>query len=186
MLHKEAKRLGLATWSSGIGEARAILVMPAGMAAPQPSTATRQAALLVHRLVRAAVESGSEPAMPAAGLEPAMPAATTADGAPMVSAGKAAFCVPAQLSHGEVEEMIEAAAQGVLPPSPSVAHLIRCAQSALATLPPPSEGPAIAQAARRQLELVRPFDGRASTDGASVYAGESPRRKGKQHRRRRN
>ena len=59
-LHKEAKRVGLNTLSQGIGAARAIRVLPRGMAPPQPTAATRRLAALVYRLARHAAQQNLE------------------------------------------------------------------------------------------------------------------------------
>ena len=60
LLHKEAKRFGLSTHSEGLGEARAIRVLPRGVAPPEPAPATRRLAQLVYRWARDAAEQTTE------------------------------------------------------------------------------------------------------------------------------
>ena len=59
-LHKEAKRVNLNTFSQGVGAARAIRVLPRGMAPPQPTAATRRLSALVYRLARHAAQQNLE------------------------------------------------------------------------------------------------------------------------------
>lgn len=65
VLHKEAKKLGLSTWSRGIGAARSIRVLPMGVSAPEPSERTKRVASLVYRWSRKAAEEDGEEAMEA-------------------------------------------------------------------------------------------------------------------------
>ena len=113
-LHKEARRLRLLTHSSGIGDARAIRVLPRGASVPEPTAHVRRLAGMVYDWLRDEAEQAGE----------------EASGPPF--------------SRGEVVELVELAdrehANGSAPLPAAIASLIRRAHAVAATAPSPGEG----------------------------------------------
>ena len=149
ILHKEARKHGLATWSHGIGPSRCVTVMPCGVNGPVASQRTRRIAALAYRWAVIAAEQDFEEAM-------ATP-----------------------YSMGEVEELVEAAEardggdgdgkengqeyHDGEPLTRTVLTLIRRAATALRTLPTVEAAEPVARRVRDDYELSLAVQGRSSS-----------------------
>ena len=110
ILHKEARRFKLATLSRGIGEERALRVLPHGVAAPVPAMPVRRAAALAYRLTKKEAEEAFDEVR-----EP-------------------------PFSLGELEEIAEAVLSCGTPPPGTIAVCLMQVINALATLPTSADG----------------------------------------------
>ena len=132
MLHKEAQSRGLATHSCGLGELRAITVLPPAEHAPQVSERTKRVASLTHRLSRAAAEQSEDVA------------------------------APPPFSLGEIEEIVHAIEAEGTPPPEAIAACLTSVQSAIGTLPAgKGASEAAARSVRWSYERVMVVHGRA-------------------------
>ena len=175
LLHREAGRMRLATASAGIGEARALRVLPRGVTAPQPSEEVQRLASLVYRWAREAAEQQTE-------SEAAPPPFSLGEVTEIVAGAR---CEGATDERDERDERADEVEDTV---PVALAPLFRRARGVLRTVPRPKVGEAMALRARGDYERCLAVKGRLdaarhAVGGKAVAEGRKDRR-GKHKQRR--